>query len=868
MNKTILHRWLIAALFLLAPPALAQDVAEVNKIGNPSFEASEPAYWDASGNGATWAGDVARSAGYSLKLSGAGASAWTMGEAVRNWTDFIGRHVDGAFETGEIEISAYVKAEGVNTNPASDDAKFQMVVEFFDAPGGTNIPGQPVVVDLPQASASYDWTRVSTADLGAISLPQAARSVRISFRKGAGATGTMYLDDLAASADGAWPGTIHNGNVDAGDGWYYFTPDAEGQFANGQTWMNTVTTEEAHTGSRSLKIMRVGDAGGEAVHISPRVEVTPNEPVLVSFWVKREGNEAPDEIGTGDNNIGLTALWYENMTAGADGYGEVGGVDIRLNGEYNSQVIPQAPKVADNGWTQYSFVVTPPVRGANETPVVGMELRLRYWHAFTGTTYWDDVFVGNVADVTDALGSVAEGGGFESDSPSYWEASGDGAQWTSAEARSQGYSLALGGSGAASWTMDEVVRNWNGEFGAGEIEFKAYVKADGVNTNPASDDAKFQMVVEFFDAPGGTNILGQPVVVDLPQSEASTDWTLVSTASVGAISLPQAAKSARITFRKGPGASGTMYIDDIHPSSGTIFNGNVDISQPWYYWAPDALGGNPNGQKFLNTVSPLAAFSGDRGLRIMRLDGSEGETVAVSDRVAVSPGEPVLVSFRMRTAGNETPEEIGTGDNNVGLTGLWYTNLEAGAAGWGEVGGFDVRFNGEYNDRVIPRLMVDGADTDWRHYAVVAYPPVRGATEEPVVGMELRLRYWHAFTGEAHFDDVHITPLGGADLVATSIPDALLPSAAEERDGMLLGNAPNPFARHTAIAFELPAATRVTLEVYDALGRRVATLLDRAPMAAGPHAATFDSANLPSGVYLYVLRTPEATDTGSMTLIR
>ena len=36
---------------------------------------------------------------------------------------------------------------------------------------------------------------------------------------------------------------------------------------------------------------------------------------------------AADQDCAGDNNIGLTALWYTNLTAGADGYGEVGGLD-------------------------------------------------------------------------------------------------------------------------------------------------------------------------------------------------------------------------------------------------------------------------------------------------------------------------------------------------------------------------------------------------------------------------------------------------------------------------------------------------------------------------------------------------------------
>ncbi len=885
--KRLLLRWpgLALGLCLLLPlaataqtlSAAAQQAA--NKLSNPGFEASRPAYWTPTGAGAVWSDAVARSEGYSLQLTGSGAASWTMGEAVRNWTDFIGVHGNNGFQPGEIVLSAYVRAEGVNVNPATDAQKFQLVFEFFDAPGGTDILGGPVVIDLPQSAASTGgWVKVDNTTLGAITLPAAARSVRITFRKGAEATGTMYLDDLAASASGGWPGTIHNGNVDAGANWYYYTPDAEGQFPSGQTWMNTVTDEEAHTGTHSLKIMRVGAAGGEAVHISERVPVTPNEPLLISFWVKNEGNEKPEEIGTGDNNIGLTALWYTNMTAGSSGYGEVGGVDIRLNGEYNAMVIPLHPREAANGWKQYAFVVTPPVRGETEPAVVGMELRLRYWHAFTGTTYWDDVFIGDVADVKEMLPNSLANGDFEANRPSYWASSGGGAMWSDAVARSEGYSLQLTGSGAASWTMGEAVRNWtdfigvhgNNGFQPGEIKVGGWVKSEGVNTNPTSDAQKFQLVFEFYSAPGGTDILGGPVVIDLPQSAATMDWTRVDNTTLGAITLPAAARSVRITFRKGAEATGTMYLDDLLLEGtggwpGTIHNANVDAGAPWYYFTPDSEAGYPNGQTFLNTPMMAAAYEGNMGLRIARLGNAGGEAVHISDRVAVNPGEPVLISFRMRTTGNEKPEEIGTGDNNVGLTGLWYTNMTAGRDGYGEVGGFDVRFNGDYNDRVIPRL-AQTADTPWKQYAVVAYPPVRGATEPPVVGMELRLRYWHAFTGNADFDNVFIPPLGGSALVTTAVEPGQTPEPAAGAR-LLLGNSPNPFGTTTMLAVQMPQAAHATLEVYDLLGRRVATLVDGV-IEGGTQLVPFDASDLPAGTYVYVLKSGSVRESRVMTVVR
>ncbi len=65
-------------------------------------------------------------------------------------------------------------------------------------------------------------------------------------------------------------------------------------------------------------------------------------------------------------------------------------------------------------------------------------------------------------------------------------------------------------------------------------------------------------------------------------------------------------------------------------------------------------------------------------------------------------------------------------------------------------------------------------------------------------------------------------------------------------------NYPNPFNPVTTIPFAVEAPQRVTLEVFDALGRRVAVLVDEA-VQAGAYTATFDASGLPSGVYVYRL---------------
>ena len=79
---------------------------------------------------------------------------------------------------------------------------------------------------------------------------------------------------------------------------------------------------------------------------------------------------------------------------------------------------------------------------------------------------------------------------------------------------------------------------------------------------------------------------------------------------------------------------------------------------------------------------------------------------------------------------------------------------------------------------------------------------------------------------------------------------------------------PNPFNPSTNIGFQLPGIAKVSLAVYDVLGRKVSVLIDGQPMSAGHHVVRFDGSDLASGMYFYRLTAGEFSEVGKMVLMK
>ncbi len=123
------------------------------------------------------------------------------------------------------------------------------------------------------------------------------------------------------------------------------------------------------------------------------------------------------------------------------------------------------------------------------------------------------------------------------------------------------------------------------------------------------------------------------------------------------------------------------------------------------------------------------------------------------------------------------------------------------------------------------------------------------------------------FPGETIF---YLGTDGGGIFRARVIrPDAVEPGSSLPVPDLwiLEQNFPNPFNSTTTIRYDLPARSDVLLTVFNALGQRVATLV-QGEEEAGYYEVRFDATGLSSGVYLYRLTAGNSTQSRKLLVLR
>lgn len=93
-------------------------------------------------------------------------------------------------------------------------------------------------------------------------------------------------------------------------------------------------------------------------------------------------------------------------------------------------------------------------------------------------------------------------------------------------------------------------------------------------------------------------------------------------------------------------------------------------------------------------------------------------------------------------------------------------------------------------------------------------------------------------------------------------------SESAPREFSLKQNFPNPFNPETIIKFSIETTERATLEVFNILGQKVATLFDGVAEAGQYYNVKFNAVNLASGVYLYKLQNGAKNEVRKLLLLK
>ncbi len=146
----------------------------------------------------------------------------------------------------------------------------------------------------------------------------------------------------------------------------------------------------------------------------------------------------------------------------------------------------------------------------------------------------------------------------------------------------------------------------------------------------------------------------------------------------------------------------------------------------------------------------------------------------------------------------------------------------------------------------------NGSDT---HIALAGATPLSGGTV-------LTLRFDHTGTEYAS-----ITASGA---VNESPPASLsnVEIGSRPNEVAVMPNYPNPVEQQTTIAYTLPTSQKVTLQVYNVIGQKVAVLVDER-RSAGTHEVQWTvGSELGSGVYFYRLRAGDETQMRRMIVVQ
>ncbi|MFQ5752250.1 MAG: T9SS type A sorting domain-containing protein [bacterium] len=229
--------------------------------------------------------------------------------------------------------------------------------------------------------------------------------------------------------------------------------------------------------------------------------------------------------------------------------------------------------------------------------------------------------------------------------------------------------------------------------------------------------------------------------------------------------------------------------------------------------------------------------------------GADGEDVRVGDFNGDGKDDLLWVDKHNKHIGDTDPDEAGLHVTLSSGSGFQKESL------WSSWGGLENSFGyymGDFNG--------DGCDD---------FLNLSSAFDLEVVlsngaGFS-QLQNWGNWGADG--EDILIGNFDATADVVTSVENGDVDRRTIPKEFRLEQNYPNPFNPTTTIQFALPKPCKVTLKLYDILGRDVATLVDE-EFEPGEYKVVFDAQGLASGVYFYRIQAGGFIKTKKLLLLK
>ena len=272
--------------------------------------------------------------------------------------------------------------------------------------------------------------------------------------------------------------------------------------------------------------------------------------------------------------------------------------------------------------------------------------------------------------------------------------------------------------------------------------------------------------------------------------------------------------------------------------------------------------------------------NGTHKLSVMARDlagdkGSDSVTISINNQ-GLPPVTPDLVVFDDQLhspfcdaswsakANYSNTTQVNSGTNSVRVNYQSWGGFDILSGSWSALVNIDPTLYDTLRFSVYPTKHFDIAIGFYVNAeTIISPPPNRWTNYAIAVPRTPFSRFYFASqtsnSRTAYFDNIRFT---GKRALAKEPAFATQP-----QEFKLEQNFPNPFNPRTMIGYAIPQTEHVSLKIYDALGKEVATLVDE-QKEAGTYRVAFDATSIASGTYFYRLQAGDHMAVRKLMLVK